>query len=74
MDYFEFKARYIETLKKFLNCKPSDNYNGLICGEESSALSETLADMEELHPIWVERIEDVLAEQTCWDTDHFLET
>ena len=68
MDYFEFKARYIETLKKFLNCKPSDNYNGLICGEESSALAEILADMEELHPIWVERIEDRLA------ADHLLQT
>ena len=49
MDYFEFKARYIETLKKFLNCKPQDNYAGLIYGKESKALSETLADMEELH-------------------------
>ena len=68
MDYLEFKARYIETLKKFLNCKPQDNYAGLIYGKESKALSETLADREELHPIWVERIEDRLAE------DHLLQT
>ena len=68
MNYFEFKAQYIETLEKFLNCTPSDNYDGLIYGKESKELAETLADMEELHPEWVERIEDLLAE------NHLLQT
>ena len=58
MEYLEFKAKYIATLERFINCKPSDNYDGLIYGKESKALSEILANMEELHPIWVERIED----------------
>jgi transcription elongation factor GreA-like protein len=62
MEYLQFKSEYIETLKAFLSCKPSDNYPGLIYGKKSSELSRKLADMEESNPDWVEKIEDMLAD------------
>lgn len=59
--YFKFKARYITTLKDFLSC-PETGEDGMIGSRKSRALSETLADMEEANPLWVERIEDTLAD------------
>jgi len=61
VEYLKFKTEYLDTLRAFLNCSPADNYPNMIFGAESSALSSKLADMEEEHPDWVERIEDSLA-------------
>ena len=60
MEYLEFKKQYIETLEKFLTCKPHENYPDLIYGEKSKALADILVDMEEEHPEWVEKIDDLL--------------
>jgi hypothetical protein len=62
MNYLEFRSEYINTLQTFLAVPVSDNYPGLIFGAESKVLSDKLADMEEQHPDWVERIEDRLAD------------
>lgn len=61
MNYTQFKSEYITTLQAFLNVPTSDNYTGFIVGPKSNVLTNRLADMEEQHPDWVERIEDGLA-------------
>ena len=62
MEYLAFKAEYIRILTALITCKDKQ-YQNRIDSPESNRLANLLADMEEEHPIWVERIEDSLAEK-----------
>tara|TARA_B110000285_G_C14771541_1_gene444220 strand:- start:391 stop:600 length:210 start_codon:yes stop_codon:yes gene_type:complete len=63
MRYFEFKNEYINTLREFLALdKAEDNYPKMIFGPSSNDLANKLANLEESHPAWVEKIEDGLAD------------
>ena len=61
MDYITFKQEYIALLTALLSTPPSTG--PLISTPASSVLVNKLADMEESHPVWVERIEDRLADE-----------
>jgi len=61
MDYITFKQEYIALLTALLSTPPSTG--PLISTPASSVLVNKLADMEEEHPVWVERIEDRLADE-----------
>ena len=62
MEYLAFKAEYIRILTALLTCKDTP-YPNRVDSPESNRLANLLADMEEEHPIWVERIEDSLAKE-----------
>ena len=63
MNYFEFKNEYINTLREFLAIdKAEDNYPKMIFGPSSNDLANKLAELEESCPDWVEKIEDMLAD------------
>jgi hypothetical protein len=63
MNYFEFKNEYINTLREFLAIdKAEDNNPKMIFGPSSNDLANKLADLEEYRPDWVEKIEDLLAD------------
>ena len=61
MDYITFKQEYIALLTALLSTPPSTG--PLISTPASSVLVNKLADMEESQPVWVERIEDRLADE-----------
>ena len=61
MDYITFKQEYIALLTALLSTPPSTG--PLISTPASSVLANKLADMEESQPVWVERIEDSLADK-----------
>ena len=61
-NFVAFRHEYIETLKAFLACK-APTYRDRIDSPESNALANRLADLEEMQPDWVVRIEDQLARE-----------
>ena len=63
MEYFKFKNEYLNTLREFLATeKAEDNYPKMILSPSSNDLANKLADLEEYRPDWVEKIEDMLAD------------
>lgn len=62
-NYMEFKREYIEILTEFLKEPVADGVLGVIGTRRSRALANKLTDLEELHPVWAERVESWLAEQ-----------
>jgi len=61
-NFVAFRYEYLETLKAFLSCK-APTYKDRIDSRESNALANRLADLEEMQPDWVVRIEDQLARE-----------
>jgi hypothetical protein len=66
-NYPQFKRVYIETLTEILN--DTSRYQVIGGGFYTAGspsyrkLTTLLADLEELHPIWTERVEDWLADE-----------
>ena len=61
MNYYEFKAAYVSKLISFLN-EPSGS-GWRIGTPRSRKLASELADLEEAHPLWAEKVEDWLARE-----------
>lgn len=61
--YHAFKTEYIRVLKAFLDA-PAYAENGIyIESQACKKLANRLADLEEEHPIWTERVEDWIEEE-----------
>jgi hypothetical protein len=62
MDYLTFRAKYIGLLHDLID-NAEDHAQ-----RETIDLCNQLADMEECHPAWAERVEDYLADRRLYQT------
>jgi len=57
MNYFEFKDLYIHTIARLMDVQ------AINAQREVVRYSNALAELEEQHPAWAERVEDWLAKE-----------
>lgn len=64
MDYLSFRAKYIGLLHELTELHASEYFDTRASIDACNAL----ADMEECHPSWAEKVEDYLAENRLYQT------
>jgi hypothetical protein len=66
INYTEFKKVYIDTLTELLNDSSYYQVTGggfYVRSPAVKRLISLLADLEEMHPVWTERVEDWIEEE-----------